>query len=93
MPDSRLIINRTTRLLVGVIGGYVFASSFMGGFSVGLAKLGTPAGEATSLAILVGLFVYIGALIWIASTTHILRAVVLLVTASALAYFFVVAIK
>lgn len=91
--DFRLLISRTTRLFTGVIGGYLFASSFMGGFAVGLTSLGAPAGEATSLAILIGVIVYIGAIIWIASTKHILRAVVLIVIASALAYFFAIDIR
>ncbi|MEM1381810.1 MAG: hypothetical protein AAGH41_14405 [Pseudomonadota bacterium] len=65
-------VERSLRLALGTIGGYAFANGFIGSTGALLSRLGLAPGEASSIALLVGIFVFAGIVVWAAATTRLL---------------------
>lgn len=73
---------KTVRLCLGLFGGYAFTAAYIGLAAVLLSQLGMARGEATSFAILSGVFVYVGVLVWAAATSRPLRTAALVISTS-----------
>lgn len=69
---------RTLRLLLAFLGGYAFASAFIAMVSSLLPYAGMSKAEAVSLAVLIGLLVYLAVIIWATATHVLLRAALLM---------------
>lgn len=62
---------RAIRLMVGVIGGYLFTNGFIAIVGAGLPHLGVPQSEALFLAIILGFMIYLLVMFWVIVTRHL----------------------
>ncbi|MEM7360237.1 MAG: hypothetical protein AAF431_14135 [Pseudomonadota bacterium] len=76
-------VTRSIRLLIAVVGGYLFTDGFIGLIGVSLPYLGWAQSEALNLAILLGLLAYVIIMIWAISTVRLLFTTVAIFASSA----------
>ena len=65
---------KSARLFVGVVGGYAATSGYFALIAVLLTRIGWLPGEATAIAILSRMFVYVAVIIWSAAAMHFWRS-------------------
>ncbi|MEM7740232.1 MAG: hypothetical protein AAF225_05480 [Pseudomonadota bacterium] len=85
-PDSwPTALNRTVRLAVGIIGGFLTSQSLIALSGVFLSRLGLPPGDAASIALIFGIVLFVGLAVWIASTRRLLMVTASMMIGTAIA--------
>lgn len=69
----RLILSRTHRVALGLVGGYFLTDGYIAFLSAGLPRVGMPPAEAVYFGLLTGLVLFVGLAVWVASTRFIGR--------------------
>lgn len=65
--------DRTFRVTLALVGGYLLTAGYISFTSAGLPKLGMNAGEAAFFGLLTGLLIFVGFAVWVAATKFIAR--------------------
>lgn len=82
---SNTAIQVSSKLLIAIFGGYVFASGYVAFSSVLLVKLGMQMGEALVLNTMLGFIVYLCVMLWIFATIKLWQtSVIIILTAVAM---------
>lgn len=74
----------SVKILIAILGGYAFTSGYVAFLSIMLAKYGMKIGEALMLSAMTGLIVYLGVILWMFSTQHVLRTSIIIVSVAAI---------
>ncbi len=84
MAKPSVNVERSLRLVLALVGGYVFAAGFVALVAAGLPHLGMANTESTTLGGMLGMLVYLTIMIWAVASTRPLRAAVIVFVAAAL---------
>lgn len=83
--QRRLILDRSCRLFGAAVGGYVLAAIFVTAIGAGLIAAGLNRFEATGIAVVAGILIYVGLVVWVVATRRPLRMVMFVTVAGVIA--------
>ena len=75
-------LSRALRLLLATLGGYGFAAGSVALLAASLPHLGMARSESAMLGGLLGLLIYLGIIIWLVATPHLLRTSIMVAGAA-----------